>query len=81
MAIQCKTNAKLDAIALGRAALHPWNACYGCRVLGWLAAGMKHEQILSDIPELTDEDILACLAYAEDRERRVTTVAYKRLLF
>ena len=33
-------------------------------VLGWLAAGMSHEQILSDYPELTEDDIRACLAYA-----------------
>ena len=43
-------------------------------VLGWLAAGMTHEEILSDYPELTEEDIRACLAYAADRERRLTTV-------
>jgi uncharacterized protein (DUF433 family) len=42
-------------------------------VLGWLAAGMSHEQLLADYPELTEEDILACLAYAADRERRVVT--------
>ena len=35
-------------------------------VLGYLAAGMTHAQILSDFPALTDEDILACLAYAAD---------------
>jgi uncharacterized protein (DUF433 family) len=44
-------------------------------VLGWLAAGMSHEQILSDYPELTEEHIRACLAYAADRERRVLTAA------
>jgi uncharacterized protein (DUF433 family) len=33
-------------------------------VLGWLAAGMSHEQILIDYPELTEDDIRACLAYA-----------------
>ena len=43
-------------------------------VFGWLAAGMTHEEILSDYPELTEEDIRACLAYAADRERRLTTV-------
>ena len=32
-------------------------------VLGWLAAGMSHEQILSDFPELTEDDIRACRAY------------------
>ena len=42
-------------------------------VLGWLAAGMSHEEILSDYPELTEEDIRACLAYAADRERRLVT--------
>jgi uncharacterized protein (DUF433 family) len=42
-------------------------------VLGWLAAGMSHEQILADFPELTEEDIRACLAFAADRERRVMT--------
>ena len=42
-------------------------------VLGWLAAGMSHAQIISDHPELTDDDIWACLAYAADRERRLVT--------
>jgi uncharacterized protein (DUF433 family) len=40
-------------------------------VLSWLAAGMTHEEILSDYPEITEEDIRACLAYAADRERRI----------
>jgi uncharacterized protein (DUF433 family) len=44
-------------------------------VLGWLAAGMTHEQILKDYPELTENDIRASLAYAADRERRVLTAA------
>ena len=39
-------------------------------VLGWLAAGMTHEEIISDYPELTEEDIRACLAYAADHERK-----------
>ena len=39
-------------------------------VLGWLTAGMTHEEILSDYPELTEEDIRACLAYAADGERK-----------
>jgi uncharacterized protein (DUF433 family) len=42
-------------------------------VLGWLAAGMSHQEILSDYPELTEDDIRACLAYAADRERRLVT--------
>ena len=40
-------------------------------VLGWLAAGMSHEDILADYPELTETDIRACFAYAADRERRL----------
>ena len=42
-------------------------------VLGWLAAGMSHQQIRADSPELTEDDIRACLAYAADRERRIVT--------
>jgi uncharacterized protein (DUF433 family) len=44
-------------------------------VLGWLAAGMTHAELLSDYPELTEEDIRACLAYAADRERGAVTAA------
>jgi uncharacterized protein (DUF433 family) len=44
-------------------------------VLGWLAAGMTHEQIVTDYPELTEDHIRACPAYAADRERRVVTAA------
>ena len=40
-------------------------------VLSYLAAGMTHQQILDDFPYLTEEDILACLAYAVDRERQL----------
>ena len=39
-------------------------------VLSYLASGMTHEEILEDFPYLTREDILACLSYAADRERR-----------
>lgn len=42
-------------------------------VLSYLAAGMSHEEILEDFPYLTEEDILACLAYAADREHKVLT--------
>ena len=44
-------------------------------ILGWLAAGMSHQEIIADFPELTEEDIRAALAYAADRERRVVTSA------
>lgn len=39
-------------------------------VLSYLAAGMRHQEILEDFPDLTEEDIRACLAYAADAERR-----------
>jgi len=43
-------------------------------VLSYLAAGMTHDEILADFPYLTNEDILACLGYAADRERHILTV-------
>ena len=44
-------------------------------VLDYLASGMTQEQILRDFPYLTAEDILACLAFAADRERKTAFVA------
>jgi uncharacterized protein (DUF433 family) len=40
-------------------------------VLEYLAAGMSFEQILADFPELTEEDIRACLAFAAEKDRRL----------
>jgi len=37
-------------------------------ILAWLSHGMSHEEIISDFPELKNEDILAALAYASQRE-------------
>jgi len=37
-------------------------------VLSYLASGMSEQEILDDFPELTREDILACLSFAADRE-------------
>ena len=44
-------------------------------VLGYLASGMSHQEILEDFPYLTNEDILACLTYAAERERTTVTIA------
>jgi uncharacterized protein (DUF433 family) len=44
-------------------------------VLGWLASGMSHAKILDDFPELTEADILACLSFVADRDRRFTSLA------
>ncbi len=38
-------------------------------ILGWLASGMSHDEILGDFPELTNEDILAALSYAAEKEQ------------
>lgn len=40
-------------------------------VLEYLASGMTEEQILADFPDLTREDIHACLAFAADREKKL----------
>jgi uncharacterized protein (DUF433 family) len=42
-------------------------------ILDYLAAGMTTEEILLDFPDLTEEDIRACLAFAADRERKLAT--------
>ena len=42
-------------------------------VLGYLAGGMSEAQILADFPQLTSDDVRACLAYAAERERRTVT--------
>ena len=44
-------------------------------VLDYLASGMSEDDVLRDFPDLTREDIRACLAYAADRERRGVTVS------
>ncbi len=40
-------------------------------ILSYLAAGMTVAEILEDFPDLTEEDIQACLSFAADRERYV----------
>jgi len=43
-------------------------------VLEYLASGMSVDEILADFPDLTAEDIRACLAFAAERERRLLTI-------
>ena len=43
-------------------------------VLEYLASGMSEDDILRDFPDLTREDIRACLAFAADRERRLVSI-------
>ncbi len=40
-------------------------------VLEYLAGGMSIDEVLSDFPQLSRESVLACLAYAADKERRL----------
>jgi len=40
-------------------------------ILGWLAAGMTHHEIIEDFPDLSEEDIHAALAFAADRDHHL----------
>ncbi len=44
-------------------------------ILDCLAAGMTEDEILHDFPDLTREDIRACLAFAADRERKLASIS------
>ena len=43
-------------------------------VLDYMASGMSEDEILHDFPDLTREDLKACLAFAADRERRLADI-------
>ncbi|AFZ14876.1 protein of unknown function DUF433 [Crinalium epipsammum PCC 9333] len=43
-------------------------------VLSYLASGMTYQEILDDFPYLTQEDIIACLSYAAERERQTLII-------
>ncbi|WP_198265763.1 DUF433 domain-containing protein [sulfur-oxidizing endosymbiont of Gigantopelta aegis] len=44
-------------------------------VLNMLADGMSYDEIIDDFPKLTQEDILACLAFAAERENSITRLS------
>lgn len=44
-------------------------------VLNWLAEGMSTNDIIADFPELNEEQIKACLAYAADKEHKLRVVS------
>ena len=44
-------------------------------ILGYLAGGMSEADLLSDFPQLTQDDIRACLTYAAERERRTVAIS------
>lgn len=41
-------------------------------ILEYLASGMTEDEIIHDFPELTKQDIHACLAFAADREKKLS---------
>lgn len=43
-------------------------------VLEYLASGMDTREIIDEFPYLTEEDILACLSFAADREKSLLVV-------
>jgi uncharacterized protein (DUF433 family) len=43
-------------------------------VLEYLAGGMSPEEIVEEFPDLTIEDVRACLAFAADRERKLASL-------
>lgn len=43
-------------------------------VLEYLAGGMTPDELIEDFPDLTIEDIRACLAFAADRERKIAII-------
>jgi uncharacterized protein (DUF433 family) len=44
-------------------------------ILDYLASGMSEDEILQEFPELQRDDIRATLAFAADRERRLSGMA------
>ena len=45
-------------------------------VLEYLASEMTEEEILNDFPDLTHDDIKACIAFAADRERKLISSSF-----
>jgi len=44
-------------------------------VLDYLGSGMSQEDVLIDFPDLTKEDVQACLKFAANRERRLISIS------
>ena len=61
------------AIRFGRPCVRGTRISVG-DILGYLAGGMSDQQVLADFPELTPDDIRACLTYAAERERRTISI-------
>jgi uncharacterized protein (DUF433 family) len=46
-------------------------------ILSWLASGMSNKEIISDYPELREEDIFAALQFASERENKINYLSYE----
>jgi uncharacterized protein (DUF433 family) len=46
-------------------------------VFDYLGGGMTIPEVLSDFPDLTNEDIQACFAFAADRDRRLSVLPHE----
>ena len=44
-------------------------------ILNMLADGMSYDEIIDDFPKITKQDILACLAFAAERENSMTRLS------
>ena len=62
-----------SAVRFGKPCVRGTRVTVG-EVLGHLAGGMSEAELLSSFPQLTHEDVLACLAYAAERERRTLSI-------
>jgi len=60
-------------VRFGKPCVHGTRITVG-DVLSYLAAGMSEAQIIADFPQLTREDIRACLEFAAERERRLVSI-------
>lgn len=45
-------------------------------ILGWLASGMTHEEIIIDFPRLTNDDILAALSFSANKGENTQALIY-----
>ncbi|MEO6596269.1 MAG: DUF433 domain-containing protein [Planctomycetota bacterium] len=57
-------------IRFGKACVRGTRLTVG-EILEFLASGRTEQELLSDFPQLTHDDVLACLAFAAARERRI----------
>lgn len=49
-------------------------------IFDYLGGGMSVNEVLEDFPDLTEQDIRACFAYAADRDRRVSVLPHEAAL-